>query len=136
MDSDQIEAVTISLTAGERQLLFISASRDGALHRKGTARLRDPDMDLAVGHTDDPVFADIVAALPDDFTDNLGTFALPEQEGTPMLLRILLSTADGDREMAISYGSDSLGPPEDIVRFVLQARAFTDPWYQRTLAAT
>jgi hypothetical protein len=48
-----------------------------------------------------------------------------------MLLQIELWTATGTQAMAIAYGADGEGPPEEVVRFVLRARELSDPWYRQ-----
>jgi hypothetical protein len=125
-----IVALAIRLTTADRVVFHFLAHRDGGLQRQGTARLRDPAGELHIGVVRDPIFPRIVEALPDDILEQPGSFAIPG-DGAQMLLQIELWTAAGSQAMAIAYGADGEGPPEDIVRFVLRARELSDPWYRQ-----
>ena len=130
---DDITALAIRLTTGDQVVFHFLAHRDGGIQRRGTARLREPAGELHVGLTSDPIFAPLVAELPADILDQPGSYAIPG-DGAPMLLQIELWTDAGAQAMAIAYGADGEGPPPSIVRFVLQARAASDPWYQQAQA--
>ena len=53
---------------------------------------------------------------------------------TPLRLQIELWTETASQSMAISYGADGLGPPDEIVRLVLRAREWSDPWYRQAVS--
>lgn len=70
--------------------------------------------------------------LNDDMLDYMSRYDVPEQRGIPRKLSIGFSfTNEDDNGFGFRYGSESEGPPHEIVEFVNVAVQLTNPWFQQ-----
>jgi hypothetical protein len=64
-----------------------------------------------------------------------GRYEVPDQQGDPCVLDVLLRFTDGSEDgFGFAYGSESMGPPGEIVDVVVRAVEATEPWYQQQKA--
>jgi len=125
-----IEAVHVTLKIAGKQALFILLTADGTINRLGTGSVKNQDNDLFIGVTQEPLFKRLLANLNDEMLHHLGGYDVPEQLGVPCELSIGLSFAgDDENGFGFRYGSESQGPPREIVQFVTVAVQITDPWF-------
>ena len=62
-------------------------------------------------------------------------YTLPDAEkGAPAYLEFALEGEGIDTGFAFSYGSEGMGPPEEMVELANRLVMFTDPWYEEQLA--
>lgn len=126
-----INAVHVTLEIGDKQALFILLAADGTINRFGTGSVNNKDNDLFIGVTQEPLFKQLLSNLDDDMLDHMGGYDVPEQHGIPCKLSIGLAFAgDYENGFGFRYGSESQGPPEEIIQFVTAAVQLTDPWFQ------
>jgi hypothetical protein len=127
-----INAVHLTLVAGEKQVLFILLAADGTINRQGTGALTNTDNDLFIGRTEEPLFANLISYLDDEMMKFMGGYNVEDQRGVPCKLLIGLSFLNAeDNGFGFRYGSESKGPPHEIVQFVTAAVRLTDPWFQQ-----
>jgi hypothetical protein len=127
-----ITAVHIALEAGDKQALFVLLATDGSINRLGTGSVANTDSDLFIGITKEALFAQLMAHLDDEMLKYMGGYDIHDQRGIPCKLSIGLSFANGeDSGFGFRYGSESQGPPDQIVQFVTAAVQLTNPWFQQ-----
>lgn len=114
----------------ESLLLYMMLSRNGSLNRRGEGSEDPSTLYMAMGHTDDPIFTDLLAQLPDDWLEHTGRYTMPDRQGKTMLLTISIQNDQVETGFQFTYGSDSVGPPEDMIEFLELALDLTDPWYE------
>jgi hypothetical protein len=127
-----ISAVHITLEAGDKQALFILLAADGSINRLGTGSVANTDNDLFIGVTEEPLFAKLMGHLDDEMLKYMGGYDVPNQQGVPCKLSIGLSFANAEANgFGFRYGSESEGPPREIIQFVTAAVNLTDPWFRQ-----
>jgi hypothetical protein len=130
-----IAAVHITLEVGGKQALFILLAADGSINRLGTGLIDNTENSLFIGITKEPLFAKLMRHLNDEMLNYMGGYDVPDQRGVPCKLSIGLLFAHGDDNgFGFRYGSQSEGPPHEIVQFITAAVQLTDPWFERQKA--
>jgi len=127
-----INAVHVTLETGDKQVLLILLAADGSINRLGTGSVNNKDNDLFIGVTQEPLFKQLLTNLNDAMLDHMGGYDVPEQRGVPCKLSVGLAFANGEENgFGFRYGSESKGPPHEIIQFVTAAVQLTDPWFQQ-----
>ncbi len=127
-----IDAVSVTLEADEKQLLFVLLAADGTINRLGTGEANNKDNSLFIGITREPLFDQLMTNLDDDMLGHMAGYEVPDQRGMPCKLSIALSFTNAeDNGFAFRYGSESQGPPDDICEFVTVAVQLTDRWFEQ-----
>jgi hypothetical protein len=126
-----IKAISVSLEVGSEKTLFILLSEDGTINRMGSGELSYADRkNLYVGRTNEPLFAKLRNRLDDEILRYMGRYDVPEKLGQICRFRIGLQFADHTSNgFEINYGSESKGPPQELLDFLHAAVEVTDPWY-------
>jgi len=128
---DTVESIMITLEVGSKQSLFILLAADGSLNRLGTGSAENTDNDMFIGVTKKTLFKKLRKKIPQEWFDNLGRYEISEKKGLPCELTILMKHTDGQESgIQFLYGTESQGPPEDIVQFVSEAVKLTNPWHE------
>ncbi|MGE0431195.1 MAG: hypothetical protein AB7K09_05205 [Planctomycetota bacterium] len=133
---DDIRGISITLEVGDEALLFIHLDQAGNVQRMGTGEATQVEAlkQLYHGTSDDHLFESLLGWISDDMLSHTGLYDLPEREGTPCKLQLLFSTDDertGGYEFL--YGTESEGPPIEILDFVVTALDLTDLWFRAQL---
>ena len=131
----EIENVHISLVVNEEQVLALRVSKNGALNRMGDGS-DDPKMRLMfMKRIEEPLFDRLMEVLSVDLLSMVGRYTFPDPKGD---LTQLLITLEGDNDIETGfefvYGSDSEGPPEEIIDFVEYAVELSDPYWEDFLS--
>jgi len=131
----EIENIHISLVVNEEQVLALRVSKNGALNRMGDGS-DDPKMRLMfMKRIEEPLFDRLMEVLSVDLLSMVGRYTFPDPKGD---LTQLLITLEGDNEAETGfefvYGSDSEGPPEEIIDFVEYAVELSDPYWEDFLS--
>lgn len=127
-----INAVHVSLKTGDKKALFILLTADGSINRLGTGAVNNKENELFIGVTQQPLFERLLTNLDDKMLDHMGGYDIPDQLGVPCELSIGLAFKNGDENgFGFKYGSESQGPPHEIIQFVTAAVQLTDPWFQQ-----
>lgn len=126
-----IHAVVITLNIASKQALFVLAARDGTVNRMGSGTLEAADGALYIGTSRPPLLPRVLQNLSDSMLRSTGGYEIPNKRGVPCNLSIALSFAGGAEDgFGYTYGSESRGPPRNIVLFVHGAMVATQSWYQ------
>lgn len=127
-----INSVHVTLEKGGKQALFILLAADGSINRRGTGSVNNTDNDLFIGVTQEPLFKQLLTHLDDAMLDHMGGYDVPERRGVPCKLSSGLAFSNGgENGFGFRYGSESEGPPHEIIEFVTAAVQLTDPWFQQ-----
>lgn len=130
MNTHDIQKIQIILQADERLLLHILLSSDGAIQRLGSGRLDNKESQLMSDNVGGVFFEDLLKSLPADFWESEGRYSDPNLRGQRLGLSISVIENGHEHSFQIVYGSESSGPPDDIVAFVVRAKDLTEEWYQ------
>ena len=128
-----IDLVVVSLKVGAAQspALFILLARDGTVNRLGTGAVDNTERDLFIGRTTEPLFPALMNQFTDAMLQHVGGYEMRDRKGEDCRLSIALRFADGSEDgFGFLYGSESEGPPQEIVQIVIEAARLTDPWYE------
>ena len=82
-----------------------------------------------MGHLDPVFFAELMEAFEDEWLNMTGRYEMPEISGDRCQLSIELSGEKSGTGIAFIYGTESMGPPEEIIHWVDLAVSSTDEWY-------
>jgi hypothetical protein len=127
-----ITAVSISLQVDGLQTLLLKLDQQGSLSRLGTGEIDNQEHDLLSGTASPELFRQTIKQLTDPMLDHLGSYDIADKEGLHCQLNIGFQYADGmENGFAFHYGSESEGPPQELVAFVAAAVQITEPWYER-----
>jgi hypothetical protein len=129
--TNEIQRLQIVLQADERLLLHIVLASDGTVQRLGSGRLDNDEFALVSGVTDKTIFDEVLQSLPDEFLESEGSYSDPNLRGQRLGLNITLMVNGSEHGFQMVYGSESEGPPDDVVAFVVAAKNLTESWYQR-----
>ncbi len=126
-----IDRIDIRWEVEQTPLLIMMLARSGALNRRGEGSEDPATFLMAMGTTEDPIFLDLISQLPEEWLAHTGRYQLPDPQGKSVDLTITLTDGKGQETgFQFLYGSDSEGPPEDMIEFVELAMELTDPWYE------
>jgi len=131
MTPESINAILVMLEIADRKALFILLADDGLVNRLGTGTVDNTENDLYIGHTSDPLFAQLRAQIRPMWMDHFGSYDVPSKAGSVCTLSVLFNAPGEQGGVRIIYGSESQGPPDDIREFVEEAVRLTDPWYEK-----
>lgn len=138
VNKQNVDGIIINLTVDGDLQFFVLLAADGTINRLGpqTPEMATSSM-LFTGQTDDPLFRQIIQEMPDEIFQLLGRrFELPERAGKECELTIAFRAQDGEQDAwQLAYGTESIGPPEEIVNFLKRCREITEPWYQRSASS-
>ena len=134
-----VQAMLVDLKINEnRSLLFILLGADGLINRSGSGSLRNKNNDLFIGKAAPAIFEKVRSQLSEEVLQNLGmSFRREIVRGAPCSLKLIVQFKDGTSKASeYLYGTESEGPPTDVVGFVTSAVRETEEWYQEQLRLT
>ncbi|GAB4427056.1 MAG: hypothetical protein OHK0039_45250 [Bacteroidia bacterium] len=128
----KIDRIYFKLSVESKDIFSLMLARNGALNRLGS---EDEEGSTAffMGRTDEPLFDQLLASLSDDMLELTGRYEYPDLRGERCVLTITLEGQDLETGFEFTYGSEAVGPPEEIVDWVDRAITLTDPWYEAQL---
>jgi len=131
-NQDDIVAIMVRLLVAGEESLFITLGDDGSITRMGTGKVGNRDRELFVGRTGEAMFQRLRQQIGPELLSWLGQqLEDPQPRGQICELTVALKYADG-RESATAwrYGTESQGPPPEVVQFVIESINTTNPWYE------
>lgn len=131
INPNEIEAIMITLTVADNQVLFILLSSDGTINRMGDGSPECKDHDLFIGQTGtQPMISQIRSMITPDMQEFLHkTFDLPEKKGRHCSLKMLFKTYSLETGVEFLYGEHSQGPPHEFAEMVRKAAHLTEHWH-------
>lgn len=130
---NQIQQVYIKLEAEDETVLSLMLSATGSLNRMGDGS-GDPEVGrFFMGTTQEPYFKQLIQSINQKVFELAGRYELPYEGGEHVHLTIHCKGDQLDTGFEFTFGSESMGPPEEILAIVEKAVELTDPWYEEQL---
>jgi len=130
MKKTDIQRLLMKMSVGEDQVLSLMVSRSGTLNRMGDGDPGSPVRELVLGKTEEPLFEELLAAIPDEWMAHTGRYEMPDIAGARCELSVALEGETEETGFAFTFGTQSDGAPEEFVELVEMAMEMTDDWYQ------
>lgn len=130
-----IDKVLITLEVGDATSLFILLDKYGNIHRKGNGNAGDESQTLQMGVSHQSHFDALMMTIDENVFHHTGVIRMPDAQGTESRLSIIFNGNNGDVDLGfrVVYGSQSQGPPAELVQILINAVKITEPWYQEQL---
>lgn len=128
------ERIFIKYAVNDEQLLYIMLSDRGTINRMGDGSPEEKKH-VFMGRTETAVFSDLLDKIPADLMEMAGRYVFPDPKGDICTLTVGLEGENLDTGFEFTYGTESDGPPEEVVDIVEEAVALTEDWYQKQKAA-
>ncbi|MEM6264831.1 MAG: hypothetical protein AAGI38_20125 [Bacteroidota bacterium] len=134
MKTSDIERIHIRLQVESETVLSLMVAKSGAVNRMGDGSGAAKLKRFFMGSMPAPDWNLVTDILTQDLMDQTGRYEMPDITGERCELEIEL-TSDKETEtgFAFTYGTESIGPPEEIILLVDQAMSLTDDWYEAQL---
>lgn len=127
---ERITGVIVKLVVGGAPCLFVMLGADGAVHRMGTGAPGNTELDHHVGMAPEPLFKTFMGRISEELFAHAGRYRMQGAAGARCELVVLFRRDDGGTvAFQFEYGSESEGPPEDVLDLVEAATSVTEPWW-------
>ncbi len=126
-----IYEIVISLKISGKPSFDLMLSRAGNVSRMGTGAT-GVDENVYVGVVAPTMFENVLQGIPVTWPLAFGQYETAQKKGNLCELAVIFLNADHSCKEGFyfRYGSESQGPPREIMRFILAAKTLTEPWYQ------
>jgi hypothetical protein len=122
----------IQLTIGRDPALFLALAEDGTVTRGGSGTVNDAESEVYMGSTTEPLLERLKDLVEPWWFNSPGPHTIDVAHGEPCELSLmLLGPVSGPWTLQFHYGSESAGPPAEVMSFVNEAIALTEPWYTK-----
>ncbi len=132
IDIQSINTIYIKWEKDTHPVLILMINKQGTINRLGSEEDNKKPL-MIMGKTDKPIFEHILENLDPHWLDLAGRYTYPNPKGSILSLTISMKGEEIDTGFSFTYGSQSEGPPEDIVDFVDYVVSLTEPWYEDQL---
>jgi hypothetical protein len=131
LERSEIRGISVTLEVGDQILLFVHLDDAGNIQRLGNGETFDESARLVSGELADDLFRTLLGWVSDDLINGVGVYDLPDPAGQTCRLQLLFS-ADEERTSGLEfhYGTESEGPPTEVMDFVVTALDLTEMWYE------
>ena len=137
VDQEEIKGIYVILKVEEVPALVVLLHSDGSINRSGTGALDNKEREMFIGVTDPTLFLKMRSQVTEDLLQWIGVRVDPQPKGKVCELTIGFMLANGKEQgIHVKYGSESLGPPPEVRRFVISMVEAPDPWYEDFKAKT
>jgi hypothetical protein len=120
----------ITLLYSDEQILVVLLDKAGSINRLGDGTPSQSDKTLYIGVVREPIFDELIEVVPDTIFRYAGRMEARERRGIECVLTEAFFHKDGRViPFEVLYGSESQGPPSELVTIVKRAIQLTDPWW-------
>ena len=136
--ADSVARIMVVLECDGDQVLFILLADDGTINRMGTGTEDNREQGLFIGVIDPAAFVTVRSVCSPVLDDWIGGYGDPDAAGKPCKLLVGFQTSAGAELLSQwEYGTESKGPPAEVIAVVKQAVQATEDWYaeQKALSA-
>ena len=131
IDPNSITGVFVDLKVDGDLSLFALLAADGSINRLGTGAVNNTEKEMFIGIADPKLFEDVRSRITVDLLKWVGARADPNPRGKVCELVVgFMLTNREEYAIQFKYGSESIGPPPEVARFVIAVVETTDPWYE------
>jgi hypothetical protein len=128
MNPSDIQKFEARLSVAGEPYLVITLTRSGTINRMHLSEAGVPA--LSMGRTTENWFEQVIADFTPELLQEAGRYEIPITAGQPCELTVVLSNDSEETGFAFTYGSESMGPPEEIVDIVEKAMDLTEEWFE------
>ncbi len=137
VEQEEIKGIYVILNVEGVPALLVLLALDGSINRMGTGAVDNTEMGMFIGVADPALFLKMRSQVTADLLQWIGARADPQPKGKVCELTIGFMLANGKEQgIQFKYGSESLGPPPEVRRFVTAMVEARDPWYEDFKAKT
>jgi hypothetical protein len=135
MATDEIRAkdltgCLITLLYGDEEILVVLLDKAGSINRLGDGTPSQSDKTLYIGVVREPLFDELIEVAPDPIFRYAGRMEVRERRGVECVLTEAFFHEDGRViPFEVLYGSESRGPPSELVTILKRVAQLTDPWW-------
>ncbi len=130
MKISEIDRFHIVLEVEGEAVLSIRMTAAGQINRMGDGTGEASTAGWYLGQTEEPLFQQWISLLEEELLQMAGRYDLPDPKGEDCALTITLEAGETSTGFAFRYGSESLGPPSEIMELVNAAVDLSDEWWQ------
>lgn len=128
-----LKATTIELNIGEESAFALLMYEDGTINRRGNGEF-PLDKNFFMGVQKDSLLKKLGKTITDDLLDHFDrSYDYKIKEGQICQLEMTIFLADKRYAVRYIYGSESEGPPKEVMDYVWNAIRITDPWHQKQI---
>ncbi|MEL6848012.1 MAG: hypothetical protein AAFP92_05820 [Bacteroidota bacterium] len=127
------ERIHINWEIKGKPVLMLTFHASGALNRMGDGSGDKAVSRLCMGHGDPAWFTILLQELGEDALDLVGRYEFPDPQGDKAVLSIVLSKEEEETGFEFTYGTESVGPPEEMVNWVELAVNLSHDWWEEQL---
>lgn len=127
-----IQILSISIKVIEKTSLYILLHEDGTINRQGFGNF-DFNTNFCLGIIETKIILNELSKLLDSELESKfnNDYDLPNKKGMPCSMEIIFESENKISKINFNYGSESVGPPEEVYKLVLKAIELTDSWYNQ-----
>lgn len=128
---NDITGVLVNLKVDGDLSLFALLAADGSINRFGTGAVNNTEREMFIGITDPKLFEGVRSRITGDLLKWVGGRADPNPRGKVCELVVGFMLANREEHaIQFKYGSESIGPPPEVAKFVIAIVEATNPWYE------
>ncbi len=132
MEITAVDRLEIRLAVNRETLLMILLTEGGSVNRLNMSEEGIPV--FSMGRTEATWFQEVMALFTPEMMELSGRYEYPDPQGDPCELVITLSSGEEETGFAFLYGSESVGPPEEMIQVVELATDLTEAWFEEQQA--
>lgn len=124
-----VNSLTVSLDVAGNTALFILLDRDGTMNRQGSGQVDTDEHDMVISSIPATALDHTLEPLTPEWLERDGVYQMPDPQGTPCELTLMLSGDDEALTFAFHYGTESRGVPPPFRTVVERAVQATQAAY-------
>ena len=134
INKKDIQQIYFRLSSEGRPYFSLMLSSTGSINRMGNGNSEEAFPQMAMGNIGPELFQELIDQIPEDWFSWAGRYTMPEQKGSREQLHIAFSSQQAETGFEFDYGSDSEGPPDELVSLTEYAISLTEEWYDEQLS--
>lgn len=134
-EKDKVTAINITLKVEDELVLLILLAADGFMNRMGNGENTKKCPFLIWDLGDSAPFHSVMGKVNELMVHPFQQWVANEIKGQRCQLTIAFDVPDMPAGVEFVYGSESMGPPLEIINIVTSAIQLTQPWYDKVIKA-
>lgn len=131
---DQVKQVSLKLEVAGESELMVFLTDSGTVNRYGGGEDSD-QATLCMGRSEESLLRFWLESMDESLLEMAGRYTMPDAEkGDSCYLELALEGEDLNTGFAFTYGSEGVGPPEEMLQIANSLVAVTDPWYEEQMS--
>lgn len=128
---EDLDSCFITVDCNGELVLVVLLSREGSINRMGDLYYPPRGDPWHIGRVEEPLFDSLLEVVTDDMLLYAGRYEVPERLGMECECKIVFGTKEGGvTGFDILYGTESQGPPGELLTVIARAMELTDNWWK------